>query len=384
MFKVFLVLLIMPVSLLSQIPEKQVSFASRSESHEYYVQQAKLWWKETEKNKTSEDNWYNYWRACRNAQGTANWSEDFVKESPYLRVSDDILKLMEESIPNTFMYNYVAYARRGIDPSKGVYLLKAYDMNPNFEGIKANMITYAVSILDTDLRKKVNIEWFKNNELSPGLISYAYNVLMSVEPNSIILTQHDNDTYPLWMLQDVKGIRTDVTVINFDFLLLDSYREKVFEMLRIKQIDLQLTKNYELNWENVLKHFLTNYNLDKPLYFGMTVSPDLYKDFSDKMNVSGLTYRFSNKPFNKAQLNKSLLENSFLLDYLKLQPSFDINLKHVIGQNINYLICFKIMYDSYIEQKELDKALKIKELANLIAADSSDKSIIEKVKTNFK
>ncbi|MGB4400980.1 MAG: hypothetical protein WBJ10_16530 [Daejeonella sp.] len=46
---------------------------------------------------------------------------------------------------------------------------------------------------------------------------------MSLEPNSLLLTQHDNDTYPVWMLQDTFGIKKDVKVLNIDFIILDRF-----------------------------------------------------------------------------------------------------------------------------------------------------------------
>ena len=291
---------------------------------------------------------------------------------------------MEELIPNTFTFNYVAYSIQGIDPTKGNYLLKAYEMNPKYAGINAAMVTYAVSILDSDLRKKVNFNWYPLNELSPGLIDYAYNVLMSLEPNSILLTQHDNDSYPIWMLQDVKGIRTDVTVINFDFLLLESYRNGIFNRLKIKQFDLQLTDSYEENWKNVLNYLLSNYRNLQPLYFGMTVSENLYKDFSDDMSISGLAYKFRGKPDNIVELNKNLIENSFQLDYLKAQLSPESNLKNVDRQNLNYLKCFKIVYETYISTQDREKANKIKEMALKIANRSGEDSIISAADRDFK
>ena len=202
---------------------------------------------------------------------------------------------------------------------------------------------------------------YHQNDRSRNFVpwDYSYNILQSAAPNAIIFTNGDNDTFPLWYLQDVEGVRQDVRIANLSLLNTEWYikqlkntephgaakinmsfsdeqidrispsqwKTRTIEALVTPQTyadlgitDTSITKTGKISWrmeptvnfgevqavraQDIIAMDIVRSNINsRPIYFAVTTPDNSKIGLNDFLNMEGLAFRLvpkKNKDFYSA------------------------------------------------------------------------------------
>ncbi len=131
---------------------------------------------------------------------------------------------------------------------------------------------------------------------------YAYNMLTPLAPNALVMTNGDNDTFPLWYIQEVERVRRDVRVVNLSLLNTPWYikqlrdqEPKVPFTFTDAQLDAiqpyQDEKTGKVVWvkDQAVADMMKANQWKKPVYLAVTVPEQL--GYEKNLTLEGLVFR---------------------------------------------------------------------------------------------
>lgn len=350
--------------------QKVYSMVKQYQPLAWYEEQLNLWQNETRLNPKNAEAWLNVYTATRMIK--------LQHGSKTQKNLNDVVDEVIKNIPETFEGNYIQYYNSENKEEQLKYLLKAYELDPD----RAETYDDFVSLYELK-RDKVKLKefcekWFASNDISSGLYTWNYNMLMSCDENAIIITEGDNDTYPALILQNAKNIRKDVAVLNATFLAKKEYRDLYFKELDIPEYtpataDVDLSKLKQ----SICTHIQKNSN--RPFYYANTVDPSLYAAIKNNVYTVGLAFKYSKNSFDNIAVLRKNYEKNFLKDYLKIDLNNDISKNVVDNMNGNYLVPFITLYNHYNETEEKASLENLSFLVNNIADKSGQTEEVNKI-----
>jgi hypothetical protein len=343
-----------------------IDYKLLQQSSEWYAQQSGLWNKEIKVYSNNAPAWLNYYKSSRYSNYTTTSNKINANDQKEL---DNIVDNMKKNVPNSFEYNYAKYWNGNNDISLFPYLEKAYQLSPNNTELYDDMIAY-YELTGNDVMKKEFCEkWYNSNDIPDQVIKYNYNVLMSLEQNAIIITNGDYDTYPLWILQNVKNTRKDICVINKNLITKDNYRINKFKEIGINDVT---NSNSEANPQIWFKA-LCEKNPGKAIYFGLTTSPEILSSMKDKLFLTGLAYKYSNTSVDNIPILKKNWEEKFDVKYFS-----DLLLESSNPINANYLVPMLVLYKYYVKTIQKETAENLLTEIKIIANKSGKEKTVER------
>ncbi|WP_439131725.1 glycosyltransferase family 117 protein [Polaribacter sp.] len=180
----------------------------------------------------------------------------------------------------------------------------------------------------------------RSNRYTTRLNAQAY--LESCDPNAIMFTIGDNDTFPLWYMQEVEGIRTDIKLVNTSLFQTDWYIDQMKrKSYKADPIPSQLTHDeYKYGTLDVAYYFQELFpqlkdsvlELDNFMKWIQSDSKRTFYDLDDDGNPEKIL------PTNKIRIpvnKENVLKYGIVAqkDADKIVPYIDITIDRAIAKN---------------------------------------------------
>lgn len=272
---------------------------------------------------------------------------------------DNFVEGLQQLDANSFEFHLSSFMAGNFDLSKKNHLDVAKKMEPTNRQVLLQATGVSFILKDkkaaaTDLKALK-----EQNTWSVDEYAYAKDVLTSLPPNALLITNGFNDTYPILSVQLLENYRSDVVLIPLFLLQSEDFQESS----NAKQ---SIQSNKGLINGNFLSAFLQK-NSSEKAFIALTVPNSFYSKLLSQLYPVGLTFQYSNTPVSNSVMNEQLWKK---LNKTVISKNKDTNGKQLSANYLPLLVNLFEYHKTENNVKELTEVkAAIKQIGNNIGSE---------------
>ena len=164
--------------------------------------------------------WKKYNDAFPSEEAYGNWMKAarYARDKGYDQLLEEGLKKYPSN-PTLLYLTALVKANDADNAAKAIELFeKAVQFDPSYLDPWFGLVTNYMIRGDREKTDMALRRLYEGNAVTEEIMDYNYNLLTLLEPNAILITNGDNDTYPSWILTRIVKHRPDVIIANRSLL----------------------------------------------------------------------------------------------------------------------------------------------------------------------
>ncbi len=212
----------------------------------------------------------------------------------------------------------------------------------------------------------------------------AYNMLVALGERGILFTGGDNDTFPLWYIQEVRNFRKDVRIVNLSLLNTPWYIKQLKHdepkiKISLSDDEIENLRGYYrpdgtiVTIKDVVMPIIIRDNIaDRPVYYAITVTTSDQEGVKDKLIQEGLVKRID-MSLDQESIDVKAMERNFGEGVYRFRGLDDPTVykdSDTVRLLTNYNACLYNLAQLFQRSGELEKARKYTEMIRSFPHDN--------------